>query len=256
MEKQSVWYKLYPITKMWLALAIIILVFTATNYVVSAIVFVFFTAVIVKLKITNHFKFILFSMFLLGFSMFTVQGLLSAKNETALFMIAGIEWLTFYKEGLLYAADLYCRILPLAPCIYLVVKTTNITDLGVALNMSGVTYKFTYILVSTFQVIPVLQKEMVQITNAQRARGLVTEGNLIHRFKAFVPIIVPLIANSISKVQSKAIALESKGFNAPVTKTYYRQLKKTGVDTAINVISVVLGVSGVVYRVALVARWI
>ena len=64
---------------------------------------------------------------------------------------------------------------------------------------------------------------MEQIRDAQRARGLNTEGSLLQRFKAFIPIMVPVVANSIVKVQDQAVAMETKGFNSECKKTVYRE---------------------------------
>lgn len=256
MEKQNFWQKLYPTTKLWFGLGMIVLIFAATNYWLSALVFVVFLVLIARLGLMKQFKFVLVGMAILGLSLFSIQGIFNPANETVLFSIIPGTFLTFYSEGIHLAADLYCRILPLVASLFLMIRTTNMTDLGVALNRAGVSYKFNYVLVSTFQIIPVFQKEMNQIMNAQRARGLVTEGSVIRRFKAFVPIIVPLIANSIAKVQGKAIALESKGFNTPVKKTYYRELQRTGADTAVCIAAAVVAVGGLAYRILLVTGWL
>ena len=50
---------------------------------------------------------------------------------------------------------------------------------------------FTFI--DSFQVITLLSKDMEQISDAQRDRGINTEGNLLQRFKAFIPIMVPCL---------------------------------------------------------------
>lgn len=256
MKKENFWQRLYPTTKLWFGLGMIVLIFAATNYWLSAAVFLAFCVLIWRLGLMKQFKFVLMGMGILGLSLFTIQGIFNPANETVLFAIIPGTFLTFYREGVLLAADLYCRILPLVASLFVMIRTTNMTDLGVALNRAGVSHKFNYVLVSTFQIIPVFQKEMNQIMNAQRARGLVTEGSVLRRFKAFVPIIVPLIANSIAKVQGKAIALESKGFNAPVTKTFYRELAFTGADTALRVSAALIGLGGLAYRLLLVAGWL
>lgn len=256
MEKENFWQRLYPTTKLWFGLGMIVLIFAATNYWLSALVFVAFLALIVALGMMKQFKFVLVGMAVLGFSLFTIQGLFNPANATVLFPIVPGTSIAIHKEGLYLAADLYCRILPLVASLFVMIRTTNMTDLGVALNRAGVSYKFNYVLVSTFQIISVFQKEMNQIMNAQRARGLVTEGSVVRRFKAFVPIIVPLIANSIAKVQGKAVALESKGFNAPVAKTYYRELSFTKADVAMRAAALALGAGGLAYRILLAVKWL
>lgn len=246
-KKDTFWERLYPTTKLWLEFAIIILVFTATNYWLSALIFLFFLILITYYKMLRAFKYALLAMFILGISLFSIQGLFNPSNVTPLFTLIPNTSIIYYQEGVIKAADLYCRILPIVACMFLIIRSTNMTDLGIALNKAGVSYKFNYILISTFQIIPVFQKDMNQIMNAQKARGLETEGSLRQRFTSFIPIIVPLIANSIVKVQSKAMALETKGFNSTNKKTYYRDLDKTRNDHIVIIISILIACSGLTY---------
>lgn len=123
------------------------------------------------------------------------------------------------------------------------------TDLGVAMNEGGLPYRAAFIFISTFQILPILSKDMQQITDAQKARGLETEGNLIQRFKAFLPIMIPVVSNSIMRVQNQAIAMETKGFNSTAKKTIYRELDKTKVDLILKWLSIALTLIAVVYRI-------
>jgi len=170
-----------------------------------------------------------------------------------LLMLVGVllPWLgwKFYEEGLMYALAVFRRIAPLMAVLFLLFRTINMTDLGVGLTQAGLSYRAAFIFVTTFQLLPVLSKDMQQVMDAQRSRGLDTEGNLWQRFKAFVPIMVPVIANSIAKIQEQAIALETKGFNLPGKKTVYRDLPKTAADRLLTVGSILLALCAIVYRI-------
>jgi energy-coupling factor transport system permease protein len=63
--------------------------------------------------------------------------------------------------------------------------------------------------------------------------------------------MVPLISNSIMKVQNQVVALESKGFNSNTKKTYYRDPLKTRVDTIIVACTTLFALCGAIYRVYL-----
>ncbi|MDR2370984.1 MAG: energy-coupling factor transporter transmembrane protein EcfT, partial [Treponema sp.] len=155
----------------------------------------------------------------------------------------------FYREGLLYALKFFRRIAPLMAALFLLFRTMNMTDLGVAMNMGGLPYRASFIFITTFQSLPQLSKEMHQIMDAQRARGLETEGSLWKRFSSFIPIMVPVVANSIMKVQQQAIALETRGFNAPAKKTIYRDLKTSAADHILKWISIIASAGAVAYRI-------
>jgi energy-coupling factor transport system permease protein len=251
-EKDTFLKRLYPMTKIWASLGFIIGIFTFSNYTISSVIFVLALMVILKEKMLKEFKILLFAAVLLGISLFLIQGILSPANETVVWNIIPGTGITLYKEGLTTAADVYCRIVPLLAVLFLAIRTLNITELGVALNQAGVSYRASFVLTSTFQIIPVLNKEMHQVMNAQKSRGLDTEGNLMNRMKAFIPIMVPLISNSIMKVQNQVVALESKGFNSSTKKTFYRDPPKRKVDTIIVACTTLFALLGVAYRLYLV----
>ena len=58
-----------------------------------------------------------------------------------------------------------------------------------------------------------------QITAAQRARGLDTEGSLWRRVRGIVPIVGPVILGSIAEVEERTMALEARGFTRPGRRT-------------------------------------
>jgi energy-coupling factor transport system permease protein len=58
-----------------------------------------------------------------------------------------------------------------------------------------------------------------QITDAQRARGLDTEGNIWRRVRGIVPIVGPVILGSIAEVEERTMALEARGFTRPGRRT-------------------------------------
>jgi len=251
-EKDTFLKRMYPMTKIWASLGFIVGVFTFSNYYISSVIFVLALLVILKEKMFKEFKVLLIAAILLGISLFLIQGILSPSNQTVVWNIIPGTGITLYQEGLTTAANVYCRIVPLIAVLFIAIRTLNITELGVALNKAGVSYRASFVLTSTFQIIPVLNKEMHQVMNAQKSRGLNTEGNLLNRMKAFIPIMVPLISNSIMKVQNQVVALESKGFNSSAKKTYYRDPPKQKVDYIIVASTTLFAVLGVAYRLYLI----
>ena len=141
------------------------------------------------------------------------------------------------------------RAIPLMCALFLIFLSIDMTDLGVTMCKAGISYNFVFTFVDSFQVITLLRKDMEQIRDAQRARGLNTEGNLLQRFKAFIPIIVPVVANSIIKVQDQAVAMDTKGFNSSCKKTVYRELTPYKWDAACKWLGIFLGVFAVLYRI-------
>ena len=91
---------------------------------------------------------------------------------------------------------------------------------------------------------------MHTITDAQRSRGMETEGNLLVRIKAFLPLISPVVMSALTATRERAIALEVRGFGVKGTKTWMHPHKKTKADRIFSrlcIIGLILAVIGRVY---------
>ncbi|WDU84655.1 energy-coupling factor transporter transmembrane component T [Caloramator sp. Dgby_cultured_2] len=98
--------------------------------------------------------------------------------------------------------------------------TTKPSDLIENLVRRGLSPKLGYVLASVLQIIPQMLSTMDTILDAQRSRGLETEGKLIKRLKAFIPLIGPAVMNSLISTRERAMALEMRGFNSNIKKTF------------------------------------
>jgi energy-coupling factor transport system permease protein len=88
-----------------------------------------------------------------------------------------------------------------------------------ALTQRGLPPSLTYIIVSTLQIIPQMRNKANTIIDAQRSRGLETQGGLHRRVNALLPLVGPLVFGSLVDVEERAIAIEARAFKARRTKT-------------------------------------
>jgi len=250
-EKNTFLRKLYPTTKLWMCLAITLSVLLFANTWYSLALVVIGIVLIIREQFFLEFKVLAVALVLMFISMFLINGSLNPINDFTkepVFRLPIVGW-GLYEEGLRHAESVYRRIAPLMTCLFLLFRTINTTDLGIAMNQAGVPYKASFVFINVFQIIPVLNKEMHQIMDAQRARGLETEGNVLQRTMAAIPIVIPVVSNSIMKVQNQAVALNTKGFNCPGEKTIYRDLHKEKIDHVLKWASIALCVASVGYRI-------
>ncbi len=103
------------------------------------------------------------------------------------------------------------------------ILTTKPDDLVEALLQKGLSPKFGYVLLSVLQIIPQMVALTGKITDAQRARGMETEGGLWMRFKSFLPLLGPVVLNSLTETRERSIALEIRGFNAKGKRTFLNE---------------------------------
>ncbi len=148
----------------------------------------------------------------------------------SVFLIQGLFWtggtpvvhlgpLSLKREGLLFAAQSTGRILAVVGSFLLLSLTTRPDRLMIALQQHGVPNSLTYIILATIQIAPRFQAKASTILDAQRSRGLETEGGFGRRARALLPLVVPLVLGSIVDVEERAIALEARAFSRTGPKT-------------------------------------
>lgn len=189
---------------------------------------------------------------LIGFSItliiviFIIQGLFHYNNESLLFNIGSIG---VYKEGVLYATRISCNILNMLLSFAVFVLTTSVTELVDELEKSGFSPKFGYIVTSVFQILPQMMATKDTILDAQKSRGVETEGKLSVRVKAFFPLISPVVTSSLINTRERAVALEVRGFGRKNKKTFLYDHQKSAVDVIVTVGLVCLIIAVIIWRV-------
>lgn len=238
-DKQSFLNKLSPESKiMYVLAAILIPVFVGNRmagigFILASVLLLAGSGVIKKtVPILGVSGFVVLTVLL-------IQGLFRAGNETALFGIGG---LIFYKEGLMFALDIAINVFNIILCFCVLVLCTKPSDMIENFVRRGFSPRFGYVFISLFQLIPQMTEKMSTITDAQKSRGMETEGSLMVRMKAFLPLISPVIMSSFIDTKERAIALEVRGFNAKNKKTFLNEQHTTALDRVIQVI-LILGIA-------------
>ena len=148
----------------------------------------------------------------------------------SVFLVQGLFWtggtpvlelgpLSFKLEGLQFAVTSTGRILAVVGSILLLALDTRPDALMISLNQRGVPASLSYIVLTTIQVVPRFQAKAATILDAQRSRGLETEGSYVNRARALLPLIGPLVIGSLVEVEERAIALEARAFKRKGPKT-------------------------------------
>lgn len=179
---------------------------------------------------------------------FLIQGLFNHDNATVLFSVGII---TFYKEGILFAVRIGCNILNMLLSFGIFVLTTSPQELVDELEKSGFSPKLGYVINSVFQILPQMMAAKDTITDAQRSRGMETEGNLMVRMKAFLPLISPVVMSSLINTRERAIALDVRGFGRKQQKTWLYDRPKYKWDPVIRVILVLSILITILWRALL-----
>lgn len=156
-------------------------------------------------------------------SVFIIQTLFWGKG-TPLFEIGP---LVPKLEGAIFAFTSMGRILFVMADFMLFSLTTRPDTLMISLKQAGMSSGLAYIIVTTLQLIPRFIAKANTILDAQRSRGLETQGNLFIRAHALLPLVMPLVIGSLVEVEERAIAIESRAFNSNRKETSLLEIPDT-----------------------------
>jgi energy-coupling factor transport system permease protein len=153
-------------------------------------------------------------------SVFLIQGFLWPGGTPVL----QIGPLSLKSEGLQFAIASIGRILLIVSSFLWFSLTTRPDHLMNSLARIGFPSNLAYVIVATIQIAPRFQSRAATILDAQRARGLETEGSLRTRLRAMVPLVIPLVLSSLIDVEERALAVEARAFNRQGPKTFLVEL--------------------------------
>lgn len=125
------------------------------------------------------------------------------------------------REGAWFGLVLCVRILAATSSLPLFVMTTSTSAIMTAMGRLRIPQTVTFMFVSALSFTTLLFEMWGSIVDAQKLRAFdIDSMNLIKRaFKAYIPIITPLILLLFRKANDFQIAMETKGFGAPVEPT-------------------------------------
>ena len=156
-------------------------------------------------------------------SVFIIQTIFWGQG-TALFEIGPI---VPKLEGAIFAFKSTGRILLIMADFILFSLTTRPDMLMISLKQAGLPGGLAYIIVTTLQLVPQFVTKANTILDAQRSRGMETQGNILTRARALLPLVLPLVVGSLLEVEERAIAIEARAFNSKRVETSLLEIPDT-----------------------------
>jgi energy-coupling factor transport system permease protein len=138
------------------------------------------------------------------------------------------------KEGVQFGLVLCVRILVATSSLPLFVMTTPASAIMTAMSKLRVPRVATFMFISALSFTTLLFEMWASIVEAQKLRAFdIDRMNVIKRaVRAYVPIITPLILLLFRKANDFQIAMETKGFGAPIEPTEIETLQARPADFA------------------------
>jgi len=124
--------------------------------------------------------------------------------------------------GLVFAGQATLRVIAFAMSAAVLGLTTGPDELVADLERRGMGRRTAFVLSATVRSVPRVLERVREITEAQRARGLDTEGRIWRRVRGLVPLAGPLLFGALTDVEEQTMALEARGFSAPARRAVIR----------------------------------
>ncbi len=156
-------------------------------------------------------------------------------------------------EGVDFAGQTLVRLFAISLSIGLFILTTEPRAFVYDLERRGVPPRGAFVAVATIEAVPTLVERATVIGESQRARGLDTEGSFRARLRGLLPMVGPVILGSLSDVEERTLALESRAFSRPGRRHLLWAMPDTPWE---RVVRWVLVLAVMVAAVARVAGWL
>jgi energy-coupling factor transport system permease protein len=153
-------------------------------------------------------------------------------------------------EGVDFAAQTVLRLFAISTSIGLFILTTDPRAFVLDLERRGVPPRAAFVAVATIEAVPTLVERAVVIGESQRARGLDTEGSFRARLRGILPLVGPVILTSLTDVEERSLALETRAFSRPGKRHLLWTMTDTTRERVVRWLLVGAFVALVAFRVA------
>ncbi len=212
---------LHPLTKLTLALVGAIVAFGVRGWTGPAVVF---AAVVLSGAVAHVLRrmlpFALATIPLVA-SILIVNTFLYPNAKDAIVTVGPLSptW-----TGATAALQATLRVVAFGLSAALFALTTPIDDLLVELERRGLGRRGAFVVGSALGALPRTVERAREVVDAQRARGMDTEGRLWRRFRGLIPLVGPVVFGALAEVEERTMALEARAFTAPGRRTLLRKL--------------------------------
>lgn len=236
-----------PRTKIVLTLLFMIVVLVINNFIgyIMLTIFIFIVIIISSIPLRYTLKGLKPVLFIITFATIMNVFFYVGSKSTILFQIAFIK-ITY--EGIYASIRMFFVVTLIMMGSSLMTLTTTpilLTDgleklLGPLKKIKVPVHEIAMMMTIALRFIPTLLEETDKIMKAQASRGADFEtGNLIHRAKSFIPILVPLFVSAFRRADELATAMEARCYRGSEGRTRMKQLKYTRIDVVIIIIMII-----------------
>ena len=224
----SIIHRLDPRLKICAVFIFLISVFFDAGFIGYGIlaIYVLLCSLVSKIKLSHILKAIKPMVFMMLFLM--------------IFVIIKIGNISIYSGALLQTAYIFIRLVLIITLTTLMTSTTKPLELTLAIEsllnplkrFHFPVHELAMMISIALRFIPDLLDEAKRIMKAQASRGAdFNEGSFMEKIKSIISLIIPLFISAFQRAEELANAMESRNYNPEATRTKYKVLTWTHLDT-------------------------
>lgn len=156
---------------------------------------------------------------------------------SAIIFVINLVFTRNVETSLLYAV----RFVAIVVSTSLFFITTSPDELEQVMKTFRLPRDVVFAFVTAVRFIPVMMLDTIQIMDAQKSRGLELEkGNILKRVRNMIPILIPLVVNSVVRSGELAEAMESRAYGAVPKPSSLVEYRANLADKAVAVAALAL----------------
>ncbi|RNB82356.1 energy-coupling factor transporter transmembrane protein EcfT [Brevibacillus fluminis] len=139
--------------------------------------------------------------------------------------------LPFVMGGMMFGITLMLRIYSMVLITSVLTFTTPLDQFIQLMRKLRFPQPLTFVIVTSIRFIPTMQKKVDQVFAAQRARGAkFSQNNIFAQIYNYLPVMVPLIVDSLRMSEQLAISMLNRGYGASAHWTALKEMKMKRID--------------------------
>lgn len=233
----SIIHRLDPRLKICAVFIFLISVFFDAGFIGYGIlaIYVLLCSLVSKIKLSHILKAIKPMVFMMVFLM--IFNIFLMKTGDVIIKIGSIS---IYSGALIQTAYIFIRLVLIITLTTLMTSTTKPLELTLAIEsllnplkrFHFPVHELAMMISIALRFIPDLLDEAKRIMKAQASRGVdFNEGSFMEKIKSIISLIIPLFISAFQRAEELANAMESRNYNPEATRTKYKVLTWTHLDT-------------------------
>jgi energy-coupling factor transport system permease protein len=247
---ESIFHRLNPVTEIVIAVCLSLVVFIAPDYRLALALLVALVAAVLVARV-HGLVLKLYAALGIPFALFLllIQGILNPGPDAVPLVTAGP--VTVWEQGFEQARLIFLRISVLILSFLLLATTAHPQKMRIALMKKGVPNQLAYVFIASLQIIPEMRKRAQSITEAQQARGLDTKADIRTRLSSIVALLSPLLISTLIVANTRALALNARGFQASGPRTFLYEVPDPPVERGLRYVAGLGVVAVIAWRILL-----